>query len=158
MVGVTAAWPRIRDMTMTVAILRLAAWALALAMTISPVLAASLKVDVMNVRNAHGRIRIDICPRAVFLKDCAISASAPARIGTTTVIFPDLPPGRYAAQVSHDENNNNKVDRGLFGIPKEGVGFSNDAKIRMSPPKFDEAAFDHGKVPQQIGLHLRYFM
>ena len=143
---------------MTVAILRLAAWALALSAATSPAIAAPLKVDVANVRNARGRIRVEVCTRALFLRDCTYSASALARPGIITVSFPDIPAGRYAVQVSHDENNNNKLDRGLFGIPKEGFGFSNDAKIRMAPPKFDEAAFDHGKLSQQIALHLRYLM
>ena len=39
--------------------------------------------------------------------------------------------GRYAVQAFLDENGNGEVDRALFGIPKEGVGFSNDAKIRL---------------------------
>ena len=46
----------------------------------------------------------------------------------------------------------------LFGIPLEGVGFSNDAKIRMSPPKFEEAAFPHGATDQRITFKLRYFV
>ncbi len=35
------------------------------------------------------------------------------------VIFKHLPKGRYAVSVYHDENNNHKLDRGLF-MPKEG--------------------------------------
>ncbi|MDB5725315.1 MAG: hypothetical protein JWQ16_2069, partial [Novosphingobium sp.] len=47
---------------------------------------------------------------------------------------------------------------GLGRIPKEGVGFSNDAKIRLSPPKWAEAVFDYDGKPRTIRLKLRYFI
>jgi uncharacterized protein (DUF2141 family) len=74
------------------------------------------------------------------------------------VVIDHLPPGDYAAQVFHDENDNNAVDRGIFGIPREGVGFSRDARIGLGPPKWRDAAFSHGAQPQSIRLSLRYFM
>jgi len=124
--------------------------------------AADLVVAVTGVRNDKGNVHVDICTKETFLKDCAWSGDAPARAGTTIVTVRNLPPGRYAAQAFHDENRNGKVDRGLFGIPKEGVGFSNDAKIRMAPPKFAEAMFDFAAAPppaapQRITFSLRYF-
>lgn len=118
---------------------------------------APIEIAVTNVRNARGRVHVDICPQASFLKDCPWSGEAPAQPGTTIVTIRNVPPGHYAAQGTQDENGNGKVDRALFGIPKEGVGFSNDAKIRMAPPKFAEAAFDHAGVAQRITFALRYF-
>ena len=76
----------------------------------------------------------------------------------TTVTFYGLKPGRYAAQLFYDENGNGKVDRALFGIPKEGVGFSNDAKIRFGPPKWEDAAFSYDGSDRTIGVKLRYFI
>jgi uncharacterized protein (DUF2141 family) len=69
-----------------------------------------------------------------------------------------VPAGRYAAQVFLDENKNGKVDRALFGIPKEGVGFSNDARISLGPPKWADAVFTNTGAAQTIRLNLRYFM
>ena len=120
--------------------------------------AGTLHVDVSNVRGRTGVVHVDICTQAQFLKDCSRSAEAPAVVGVTRVTINGLPPGRYAAQVSYDENGNHKVDRALFGIPKEGVGFSNDAKIRFSPPKWEEAAFVYDGSPRVIKLRLRYFI
>ena len=57
----------------------------------------------------------------------------------------------------HDENSNDGVDRGLFGIPKEGVGFSRDAKIVFSPPKWADAMFHHDGTAQRTGFRLRYW-
>ncbi|WP_242137639.1 MULTISPECIES: DUF2141 domain-containing protein [unclassified Sphingomonas] len=117
-----------------------------------------LHVQVDNVRARTGRVHVDLCTQAQFLKDCPIAADSAAQVGMTTVTLRDLKPGRYAAQVYYDQNGNGKVDRALFGIPKEGVGFSNDAKIRMSPPKWEEAVFDYDGRERTIRLKLRYFL
>lgn len=117
-----------------------------------------LHVQVDNVRAQTGRVHVDLCTEAQFLKDCPIAADAPAIVGLTTVTLRNLKPGRYAAQVFYDQNGNGKVDRALFGIPKEGVGFSNDAKIRMSPPRWAEAVFDYDGQERMIRLKLRYFI
>jgi uncharacterized protein (DUF2141 family) len=52
-----------------------------------------------------------------------------------------IPPGEYAIAVVHDENANNALDTSWIGIPKEGIGASNDAKGRMGPPKYRDAKF-----------------
>jgi len=118
----------------------------------------TLTINVDNIRAAKGRVHVDICPEAKFLKDdCPWSGNAPARVGLTQVKVTGLPAGRYAVQAFLDENSNGDVDRGLFGIPKEGVGFSNNAKIRLGPPKFAEAAFTFNGTAQAIHLNLRYF-
>lgn len=118
---------------------------------------ASIEVAVTGVRLAKGRVHVSICDQATFLKDCRWNADAPAVKGTTIVTVRNVPPGRYGAQGFHDRNGNGKVDRGWFGIPREGVGFSNDARIRMAPPKFEEAAFQHGGTDQRISFVLRHF-
>jgi uncharacterized protein (DUF2141 family) len=119
---------------------------------------SAIQIAVSNVRNDRGHVRVELCTEKQFMKDCTFSGEAPAHVGTVIVTIRDVPAGRYAAQVSHDENDNHQVDRGWFGIPKEGVGFSNNAKIRMGPPRFAEAAFDHGGMPQRIALGLIYMM
>ena len=48
----------------------------------------------------------------------------------------DLPIGEYAVRAFHDENNNGKLDKGMFGQPIEGWGVSNDARGFMSAPPF----------------------
>jgi uncharacterized protein (DUF2141 family) len=119
----------------------------------------TLTVHITNVRNAKGVVHVDVCPKAQFLKDdCPWSGDAPAHPGETVVVVRDLPPGDYAVQAFHDENQNKKVDRALFGaIPKEGIGFSRDAPIHLSPPKWDDAvfAFEGAKT---ITLRMRYML
>lgn len=117
---------------------------------------ATLTIDVSNVRNSTGTVHVDICPEKLFLKDgCPFSGDARAVEGMTRVVVTDLPPGRYAAQIFHDENGNGKADQGFLGIPKEGIGFSNDARIRLGPPKFADARFDFAQSAT-IRITMRY--
>ena len=119
----------------------------------------SVTVDVSNVRSNRGRVHVDICPQARFLEDsCPYSDEAPAHAGTVTVIVHGVPAGQFAAQAFHDENANGDIDRAMFGIPKEGVGFSRDARIRFSPPKWRDAVFSHDGRAGRIHFALRYFM
>jgi uncharacterized protein (DUF2141 family) len=113
-----------------------------LAANMVPACAATLTAEIGNVRSTRGHVHIDVCPEDRFLKDnCPYAGEAPARPGTTTVIVHDIPPGRYAVQAYQDENDSHDVDRGLFGIPKEGIGFSNDARIAFGLPKWADAMF-----------------
>jgi uncharacterized protein (DUF2141 family) len=124
----------------------------------SAVQAGTLRVEVGNVRTAHGRVHIAVCTQTQFLKDCPINADMPAHAGTTVVSVAGLPPGHYAVQAFLDENGNGRVDQALFGIPKEGVGFSNDARIKLGPPKWTDAMFDTTGSDQTIKFSLRYFI
>jgi len=56
--------------------------------------------------------------------------------------FANLSGGKYAVRVFQDENNNGKLDTGIFGIPKEKWGVSNNIKPMFSGPKFEEIVFE----------------
>jgi uncharacterized protein (DUF2141 family) len=60
--------------------------------------------------------------------------------------------------VFHDENSNGKIDRNFMGIPKEGVGASNDAEGRFGPPKFDDARFTYRGGLNVLTIHVRYLL
>lgn len=59
-----------------------------------------------------------------------------------SVVFEDLPAGKYAVSFFHDANENGKLDTGIFGIPREGWGCSNDARGFMSAPSFKDKLVD----------------
>ena len=61
--------------------------------------------------------------------------------GSSTLYFSELPYGEYAISVYQDRNDNGKLDTGLFGIPKEPFGFSNDPKLGFGPPKYEDSVF-----------------
>lgn len=119
--------------------------------------AGPITFEIGNVRNARGKILVAVCPQNKFLKeDCAYNGEAPARPGTVRVVVPNVPAGDYAAQAFHDENGNEDVDQNFIGIPKEGVGFSRDARIVFGPPKWRDAHFIHQGAPAVMRVRLRY--
>lgn len=69
--------------------------------------------------------------------------------------FSGITAGTYAVSVFHDENSNGKLDTKFMGIPREGVGASNDAKGHLGPPKFDAAAlrFSGDRLDLTITIH-----
>ncbi|MEM8766359.1 MAG: DUF2141 domain-containing protein [Pseudomonadota bacterium] len=77
-----------------------------------------------------------------WLEDNALHAGfVPIEDGQASIEFADLPYGEYAISVYHDRNGNDRLDTGMFRIPKEPIGTSNDAKARFGPPKYEDAAF-----------------
>lgn len=123
------------------------------------VAAGTLTIRVANVRDGRGLVHVDLCDQARFLRDdCPYAASAPAQSPVTTVVVRGVPPGRYAAQLFHDENANGRTDRNFLGIPKEGIAFSRDAPIRLSPPKWADAQFAYPGGAQAIAVRMRYFL
>jgi uncharacterized protein (DUF2141 family) len=70
--------------------------------------------------------------------------------------FEAIPPGNYALVVLHDENMNGKFDTNWIGIPKEGYGFSNDAKTSLSAPSFKDASFLYNGKMLEMTISLHY--
>jgi uncharacterized protein (DUF2141 family) len=124
----------------------------------APVSGNDIEVVVTGIRSAQGLVHVDVCPEARFLNSCPYTAEVPAKAGVVTVVLRNVPPGRYAVQAFHDANANHDLDQNFIGIPKEGIGFSNDAMPRLMRPKFKVAAFDHGASPQRIPVTVRYFL
>ena len=61
--------------------------------------------------------------------------------GKSSVVMQDIPDGEYALVVVHDENSNGLLDKNFIGMPKEGVGVSNNAKGFMGPPSYGDSKF-----------------
>ncbi len=81
---------------------------------------------------------------------------APVHDGQATCEFKGLVPAIYAVAVFHDENMSNKMDRYFFGMPKEGVGFSNNPKFTFSAPDFDPCKFDYAGGARTIEVNIVY--
>lgn len=137
-----------------------------LAFCACPLLAAApphdgqIAITITELRSAKGMVRACITAAAKLFPRCdkdpsALILSLPAG-KQVDMVFSDLKPGRYAIAVLHDENANGKFDRVLGIMPKEGFGFSRDAKVTRSPPKFEAAAFDFGGSAQTLSIRMRY--
>ncbi|WP_157094117.1 DUF2141 domain-containing protein [Sphingomonas mali] len=122
--------------------------------------AASLEIDVAGMRSARGLIRVCLTAEPKNFPGCvddkrAVTRSVPA--GQHIIRFDDLPPGKYAAALIHDENSNAKLDT-LMGIPREGFGFSRNPPIGFGPPRFVAAEFALGTVAQTQQVTMRYIL
>lgn len=103
------------------------------------VYAQNITVTVTKLSAASGKLMIELEDQ----NGKAIDAKAATVKGKTcVVVFEDVAPGTYAIQYYHDENDNGKMDTGIFGIPTEGYGFSNDARGFMGPPDFEDMLFE----------------
>lgn len=107
---------------------------------------ATLKVELENIRNAKGDIRICMTQDVAGFLDCredphAIKLRVAAREGRQSIEVPGLVRGRWMLLVLHDENGNGKMSKAM-GMPKEGFGFSGNPAIRMGPPRAEDVVFD----------------
>lgn len=133
----------------------LAAIAMAAAL---PARAATVEVTVAGVRNGEGIVLVAVCPEGQFLRDtCAHQARAPAQAGETVVRVEGLPPGTYAVQAFHSEDGSGRLRRSFLGVPRDGIGFSRDAKFNYGPPRFADAAVRIGPDGGRVRLTLRYY-
>ena len=55
------------------------------------------------------------------------------------LIFENVPLGEYGVVAFQDIDKNKDLKTNFVGLPKEPIGFSNDAKIKFGPPDFDDA-------------------
>lgn len=120
----------------------------------------TITVTVTGMRNASGSIVVAVWDQASGFPTKSRKAK---RIhigkidgGKSTIKLAGYVPGTYALSVFHDENNNGELDTNFIGIPKEGVGASNNPKGRMGPPKFKDAAFELGADDLRHRIKLTY--
>jgi uncharacterized protein (DUF2141 family) len=70
--------------------------------------------------------------------------------------FENIPAGTYALVILHDENMNGKLDTNWLGVPREGYGFSRDAKAAFAAPSFSDASFEYNGETLGLTITLRY--
>lgn len=81
-----------------------------------------------------------------------LHSQSPITNGQGDCTFAGIQPGTYAISVFHDQNSNGRLDTNFLGIPREGVGASNNAKDHFGPPRFRDASFAYagGSVDLKI--------
>ncbi|WP_026838338.1 DUF2141 domain-containing protein [Gillisia sp. JM1] len=108
----------------------------------------SLTIKVENLRNSKGVVQY-----AIYNKDGSFpdekyekyfrKGIAEISKNRSTLTFNDLPAGKYAVSILHDENENGIIDKKfLVPLPNEGVGISNYESIGLfNRPNFSKASF-----------------
>ena len=99
----------------------------------------SLEIKINNLESNKGPIYIRILDEN---ENPVIVGTSPVINYSSEISFDSIFPGKYAIQFFHDENENQKMDFNLIGIPKEKFGSSNDVKPILGPPKFEKMLFE----------------
>ncbi|HEY1872489.1 MAG TPA: DUF2141 domain-containing protein [Chitinophagaceae bacterium] len=120
----------------------------------------TLTINLTNFRNNKGHAGLTLFKgEEGFPKSPEKAVRAlyvPIANNKAVVVFDNLPEGEYAISVYHDENDNKKMDTNFFGIPKEGVGASNNARGHLGPPKYSDARFVFRVNQQTISIQIIY--
>jgi len=120
-----------------------------------------IHVNVLNIRNSTGNVACalfdspDGFPNE-FLRYATNIMAIKIRHTQARCDFLSIPPGTYALAVVHDENMNGKLDTNWLGIPKEGYGFSNNAKAILGAPSFSAASFPYDGQDLELTISLHY--
>jgi uncharacterized protein (DUF2141 family) len=119
----------------------------------------NLKVIISKMQSDKGQVAICLFNKADgFPSGKALECQlAKAKTNYTEYTFTNLETGTYAVSLFHDANDNKKLDKNWLGIPKEGIGASNNARGTFGPPKFDDAKFILDKPDQAITISLFYY-
>ena len=122
---------------------------------------AEIDVQVLNLRNANGVVRLCLTREPAHFPNCdrdpaAVSRTVPAR-AAGLVRFRGLAPGTYALGVIHDENNNGRLDT-FLAIPREGFGFSRNPRLRMGPPRYEDVRFPVAQGRTTLVVRMTYLL
>jgi uncharacterized protein (DUF2141 family) len=103
----------------------------------------SVIIHVTGFRNTKGELGAELFTSAAgWPEDVAKSfrhAHFPIEGDHATARFDRSPAGKYGVVVLHDENENEKLDRNLFMVPKEGFGFANNPSVLLVAPPIEKA-------------------
>lgn len=139
---------------------------------VDPTQKGELTIKISGLRNNKGHVQIvlysDYMESSFPLNPQKgyISYTIPANLDKSlSVSIPDLPYGKYAIAVLHDENSNGKLDytlpenECLCFVPRwavEGYGYSSYNRAVVTQPKFGDASFYLDSSQQNIELNVFY--
>ena len=71
------------------------------------------------------------------------------------IVFRKVPAGHYAISIFQDSNNNQTLDANFLKIPKERFGFSNNPRLKMGGPQYEDCSFAKGPGTDSLTIELR---
>ena len=117
-------------------------------------------VHMENFRNNEGAARIALFNQEKgFPQEYQLAlayGSSQIQDSVSQFIFKDILYGDYAIGMFHDEDADGKLKSNFLGIPREGIGVSNNAKGSFGPPKFDDCLFTVDKDTVELSIDLDY--
>jgi len=129
---------------------------------IGPVSDVWINLTADRVKSSKGLITATLYPndpkRFLVKNGSLFVASTPAVASQTRFCLFVPRAGAYAIAIYHDEDSSGKINRGgLFGIPTEAVGFSNNPTILFGPPSLRSVRLDIQHTNQSATINLRKF-
>ena len=115
-----------------------------------------LRVSIEDIETVQGSLRVCLIGNdpEKFLNDCDWGQVIEVDQSTLSVEFTGLEPGTYCISLFHDEDDNGQLNtEGLFGLPSEPYGFSNNPKTWFGPPSFEDCRFEV-RQDMEIDIHL----
>ncbi len=98
----------------------------------------TLEIQITELKNSAGKILLELLDE----NENSVTGVKKEIVDNKCIItIAGLFQGNYLFKYFHDENNNEEIDVSLIGIPKEGYGFSNNAKGTFGPPKLKKMVF-----------------
>ncbi|MEL7231123.1 MAG: DUF2141 domain-containing protein [Pseudomonadota bacterium] len=118
--------------------------ALIAATLIAPVASAgTLTVTLEDIKKTKGTVQMGIFDENGYETGEAVNgANVTIDEATETVTIEGLAPGFYGIKMFHDVNGDGEMNTNPFGMPTEPYAFSNNAKGRFGPAKWDAAKFE----------------
>lgn len=116
-----------------------------------------LTIEMFEHPGSNGVIKVSVWKgESAFLKGKPYrEASANMADGKATAVFDDMEPGDYAVSAYYDKNKNGKMDQNFVGKPTEPYGFSNDARGKFGPAKYQDSRLDLAAEDRIVTIHLK---
>lgn len=117
-----------------------------------------LTVEVDNLHHQTATVRVCIFSSAQgFPGDPskAVSCGASTKRGDKSFLFENVRHGKIAVSAYQDVNENGRLDKGWFGIPKEPAGVSRSESGPLRRPRFGESLIEFNQSELTLRVRLR---
>lgn len=131
-----------------------------LLLTSTNVIAGDLTVEITDIRTTGGKLQISVFDQQkaftqILVDQAYTNIMVPVRTGVSRFTLHDVPNGRYAISILHDENGNQKMDTNKSKMPIEGYGTSH-ATDKYDEPSFAQASTLLDGRDQKVKVEMFY--
>jgi len=118
----------------------------------------NITVEVTNITVNGGKVYLALFSNAdSFRREQPEFAFELSDSSTAVTQVISIPPGDYVVSAFQDANNNQRLDYGLFGIPRELVGISNYSGQGFPSKNFDRQKITLNSTTGQVSIRLYKF-